>query len=467
MSDSTNSENNDQTDMSVIGNIRGAEYIYPEQMARTKAIRSSIYEIARQWGYAQVDGPTLQPAEFYKIKASEELLKDGYYVSSGERTYMLRPEITPTIAYMLAQEERNVGYPVRWFSDPDLYRNERPQAGRRRQFGQFNIDRFDMSPMTTELRGSADAEVICVGIAILKQLGLTPDDIIVRINSRGLLEKVFDHIDINSQDERKKILALIDAKSKMSDDDFKKKLEEIGLGQSKNDDLFQWLSLASLHEVETDERFGELAKSEEYEELKAVFIWIDKLGYFDYVVYEPGIVRGLGYYTGTVFEVFDKFPDKSMGRAILGGGRYDNFTQKFGGKVDVSGVGFGMGHIPLETVLESRNLMPKNTNNVLDYYIVSIHESDDSLTNRLDDIMEVSRVIRRWGYSVVLDPSIAQNEDSKLKKQIGSADKLNAKNVLMFFDSGEDAANVVVKDLASGDQKSLSKEDFTSSIAKE
>jgi len=442
------------------GNVRGTEYIYPERMDQIRQLRSVMYDAAEVWGYNRVDGPTMQPVEFYKVKSSDDLLKEGYYISSGDRTYMLRPETTPTVAYMLAKEEKRLTFPVRWYSDSDIYRNERPQSGRRRQFGQFNLDKFELSPLSPESKAISDAEVISTGLDVLSRMGLSAEDIVMRVNSRALLERLFEDTGIESSETRRSLLSVIDAKAKIPQDLFEAKIKNAGVNQEQFTSLRQWLNLTSLDAISKDPNFNHLTETEEYQELVQVFEWVKRLGYGDYCVYDPTIVRGLGYYTGTVFEAYDRFPEKSMNRSILGGGRYDQFTKKFGGKIDVTGAGFGIGHIPLETLLASRDLMPAVKSVGPEYYVATKHDREDSLTERLDEIMEVSGALRHNNHSVVLDPSVSLSKAEKIKKQLSAANKLGAMSVLIFFDNDENRDKVVVKDLVTGNQEELPVQEF-------
>jgi len=450
------------SDLKNLGNVRGTEYVYPERMNQIHSMTNVMHATARLWGYSQIDGPTLQPVEFYSVKSSEELLEDGYYVSSGDRTYMLRPEITPTIAYMLADVEKQLTYPVRWYSDPQIYRNERPQSGRRRQFGQFNLDRFDLEPLSNEARALADAEVIGEAIDTLGKYGLTADDVVMRVNSRAVLERAFDLIEIEERTVRDQLLSVIDAKEKLPEDVFVKKSNDTGITEAQSQQLLNWLNISSLDEIKTSEVFSSIAQTAEYKELAMVLKFLSVQGFGDYAKYDPVIVRGLGYYTGTVFEAFDKQPERSMKRSILGGGRYDQFTQKFGGKLEVTGVGFGIGHVPLEAILKSRDLLDESSLPGPDYYIAVQEEPQDSRGERLADILRITKAIRDSGKSVIIDSSITGESESRLKKQMNTANKIDALTVLIFLNDKE---AIAVKDLATGEQSEVTYDTFMRTIA--
>jgi histidyl-tRNA synthetase len=455
------------SDVLIAGNIRGAEYIYPERMDQLRKLHLAIAKVAKSWGYKQVDGPTLQPIEFYKIKSSDDILKEGYYISSGDKTYILRPETTPTIAYMLAKAEKRLSFPVRWYSDSDIYRNERPQSGRKRQFGQFNLDKFEKSPLQPNVKALSDAEVIVIALDILTSLGLTSKDLVLKINSRSLIEKVFEVLNIESSVIKYQILSAIDAKSKIPADVFEERLINAGLKDLQIEGLKQWMAINSLEDISKNDKFKSVATSAEYKELQEVFVWIANYGFSEFCIYDPATVRGLGYYTGTVFEAYDRTPEKSMNRSILGGGRYDNFTKKFGGKTEVTGVGFGIGFVPLEILLESRNLMPKTKDIDIDYYIVSVHDDDSKLNSRLQEILGVAKTLRDNHYSVIIDPSITLPKSEKMKKQISTADKIGSLKILIFFANEDNKDKVVIKDLKSGEQEEIKVNQFINTLKQE
>jgi len=449
------------SDLKNLGNVRGTEYVYPERMNQIHSMTNVMYDTARLWGYSEIDGPTLQPVEFYSVKSSEELLEDGYYVSSGDRTYMLRPEITPTIAYMLADVEKQLTYPVRWYSDPQIYRNERPQSGRRRQFGQFNLDRFDLEPLSNETRALADAEVIGEAIDTLSKYGLTADDVVMRVNSRAVLEKAFDLINIEERTVRDQLLNVIDAKEKLPEDVFVNKANDTGISEIQSKQLLDWLNIDSLDGIEDSEVFNSIANTSEYKELTMVLNFLATQGYGDYAKYDPIIVRGLGYYTGTVFEAFDKQPERSMKRSILGGGRYDQFTKKFGGKLEVTGVGFGIGHVPLEAILKSRGLLDETALAGPEYYVAVQEETNDSREERLADILRITKALRDSGKSVIIDSSINGEGEARLKKQMNAANKIGALTVLIFLN---DKNSIAMRNLATGEQTEVTYDTFMENL---
>lgn len=466
------------SELKVLGNVRGTEYAYPGRMRQIAAINAVMYQTAALWGYEPVDGPTLQPAEFYAVKSSDELLKDGYYVNMpGEHSYMLRPEMTPTIAYMLASAEKGLTYPVRWYSNPQIYRNERPQSGRRRQFAQFNLDRFDLAPMSADGRARADAEVIGQAIDTLGRYGLASTDVVVRLNSRALLERAFDVIAVDGATVRTQLLTVIDDKEKLPADIFASKMLASGINQQQLDALMQWLAITNLADITHNEIFNSLVKTTEYHELSQVFDILKSYGYAAYVQYDPVIVRGLGYYTGTVFEAYDRQPERSMRRAILGGGRYDDLTQKFGGGLSITGVGYGLGHVPLETVLEARGLYQQTAAPGPDYYLTTQDDEVDEAneanqanqaneSNEVDQaatsssagiVLQLAQALRAAGYSTIIDDSITTASAARLKKQLGSANKRHARAAIIVRNS---SPLLAVKDLTTGEQYDTTLEDL-------
>ena len=245
-----------------------------------------------------------------------------------------------------------MAFPLRWWSNPDLFRKEKPQKGRKRQFKQLNVDVFDRLDSGRN-RAFDDSEVISVAISIFERFGLSSSDIVMRINSRSLLEKVFDSIDLDKE-QRPKLLALIDRKPKIPEEVFTQELKTLVESPESYNLITKWLSLKTVDEISEIDEFMFLDNTNEYLELVKVFELLRVFGKEKYCEFAPDIVRGLGYYTGTVFEAFDK--KNEFKRSLMGGGRYDNLTKALGGKTAITGIGFGFGNVPLEEILIIRKI---------------------------------------------------------------------------------------------------------------
>ncbi len=376
------------------GVMKGFEYQDPKRRAVVREMENKIKSVTESFGFVEIEGPLLQPVEFYRVKSGDDLLEHTYSFEDADGSLLvLRPELTPTVAYMVAKDDARLVFPLKWWSNPDLFRKEKPQRGRKRQFKQLNVDIFDRSDSGRD-RAYDDAEVISVAVSVFEAFGLGEDDIVMRVNSRSLIEKVFDSISLDPE-QRKKTLSLIDRKLKIPEEDFNRELDGIMDSQSSREVILNWLSLKSVEEIGNTEEFKFLTQTKEYEELIKVFNLVGMYGKAGYCEFSPYIVRGLGYYTGTVFEAFDR--KNEFRRSLMGGGRYDNLTKNLGGKVPVTGVGFGFGNVPLEEILSLRGIEISTSGNQIDYYIVI--QSDK---NR-NDAIQISEQLRKHGVKVLID----------------------------------------------------------------
>jgi histidyl-tRNA synthetase len=286
-------------------------------------------EIARRYGFREYDGPPLEPLELFTAKSGDEIVGQLYnFVDKGNRAVALRPEMTPTLARMVAAHERAYKKPIKWFALPQLFRYERQQKGRLREHFQFNAD------ILGETDPAADAELIALLIDALRALGLTAQDFVVRLSSRNAWQ---DYFSARCKDHTKAydFFQAID-KLERAPEESQKKLTALGF---------------ALDEVQ---QF--IASGRPTRELQAILDNLAARGLAEFVQVDYRVIRGLAYYTGTVFEAFDA---RGELRAIAGGGRYDNLVKLIsGGKVDLPALGFGMGDVVLLELLKARNLLP-------------------------------------------------------------------------------------------------------------
>ncbi len=287
--------------------------------------------IARRYGFREYDGPPLEPIELYTIKSGEEIVQQLFnFEDKGGRQVALRPEMTPTLARMVATAERHYKKPIKWFAVPQLFRYEKQQKGRLREHFQFNADIFG------EADPAADAELIALLIDTLRALGLTSEDFVVRLGSRRAWQGFFEAAGGASADESAFYQA-IDKLERERPEVTDEKLRAVG---------------TSLDQVS-----GFLRAAEPTGELLPILRNLEARGLSAFVKVDYGVIRGLAYYTGAVFEAFDR---KGEFRAIAGGGRYDNLVKLVsGGKVDLAGLGFGMGDVVLAELLKARGLVPE------------------------------------------------------------------------------------------------------------
>ncbi len=310
---------------------KGVRDFYPEDMAIQQYIFSTWSKTALSFGFERYDASILEPAELYKAKGAEnaELVNEQTYTFTdrGDRSVTLRPEMTPTLARMIAAKRRELSFPVRWFAIPNVFRYERPQRGRLREHWQLNCDIFGGDTL------AADTELISLAVQLLLDFGATTEQFEVRINNRSEMNERYQALGITDSAVQNKITRLNDRFRKISLSEYE---EELGTFLDK-DTVARVVDLVSAKE-ETDSTL--------LQNLKALGI--------TNVVVDRSLARGFDYYTGTIFEIFDTSGQNT--RALLGGGRYDNLTAMFSDE-PVSGVGFGMGDVTMRDFLETHNLI--------------------------------------------------------------------------------------------------------------
>ena len=411
--------------------VKGTREFYPEQMALRNFINDKVRAASESFGYVEWDAPFIEPIALYAAKSGEELVKKQSFVFTdrGGDEVTLRPELTPSLARMIAAKQGELTFPVRWWSFGPFWRYEQPQKGRAREFFQWNIDLLGAdSP-------EADAELIAVAASFLRSVGLTPERAAIYVNDRRLVNSQLDALGIPAE-KRVDALNLIDRRSKMDADKWDAYALEIGLAQPQLDGLKSVLADLDLWKTSP--------------ELTRLFAALEALGVKEYVKFDPNITRGLLYYTGVVFEAFDV--SGSVRRAILGGGRYDNLLADVGGQ-PLPATGFAMGDVVIGIVLQENGLVPE------------FHPSPASvLATVFDDNLRLQSIalaaeLRRAGLNVSVYP-----EPAKLPKQFKYADKMKMK-VAVTIGPDEAAQNqVAVKDLTSGEQVVVARADVVDAV---
>lgn len=319
--------------------LPGFRDFYPEPLPQpglwSADARQYIFDkwrsMARRYGFREYDGPPLEPLELFTTKSGEEIVGQLYnFTDKGERAVALRPEMTPSLARMIAACERSYKKPLKWFALPQLFRYERQQKGRLREHFQFNAD------IIGEADPAADAELIALVIDTLRSFGLTQEDFVIRLSSRNAWQDFFRQHQGDPAQEYG-FYQIIDKLEREKPEVSDAKLKEAGL---------------SLDDVQRFIKEGKPAA-----ELEAIIGNLSARGLSEYIRVDYQVIRGLAYYTGVVFEAFDR---KGEFRAIAGGGRYDNLVKLIsGGKVDLPALGFGMGDVVLLEILKARGLLPK------------------------------------------------------------------------------------------------------------
>lgn len=407
----------------IIPSVKGTRDFYPEEMAVRLWLYDQIKTVSQSFGYQEYEGPILEKIDLYAAKSGEELVKEQAFVfpdRSGE-LITLRPELTPTVARMVAQRQKQLTYPVRWWSFGPFWRYEKPQKGRTREFFQWNIDIFGVNS------AESDAELIAIAAAFFKQVGLSAHQVGIFLNDRRLMDQELQRLDLVDPAKKKAVFRLIDRRDKLRPDEWQAyAVQEIGLSENQFEQLKSLLD---------DENLWKKSP-----ELTRVFQLLTAMGLGDYLHYSPEVIRGLEYYTGTVFEARDM--DRE-GRAILGGGHYDNLVSDVGGD-PLPGVGFAMGDVMVGLVLKKYGCIPElllmPANVLVTVFSAELMEKSFSAANYL----------REAGI-----PTICFTEAVKLPKQFKYADRIGSRFVVVI--GPDEAANgqVTLKDLSKGEQRTI------------
>ena len=416
----------------IINPVKGTRDFYPENMAVRTWLYNKVREVSEAFGYQEFEAPILEKLELYAAKSGEELVKKQSYefTDKGGDKIVLRPELTPSLARIISQRQNQLAYPLRWWSYGPFWRYEAPQKGRTREFFQWNIDLIGVD--TPE----ADAELIAIITFLFKSLGLTPDQATVLINDRRLTNIELEKLKIPAG-LRQDALGWIDRKNKMNGDAWEKYGNEIGFSKEQIEGTKLFLSRNDLWK--------------ESESLKKVFSVLDAMGARNYVKYDSGIIRGLPYYTGIVFEAFDV--SGSLRRAILGGGRYNNLMEAVGGD-PMPAVGFAMGDLVISLILEEQGLLPGNLGNSPASILVTIFDE-----NTLLDSMALAAELRQTGLKVATYP-----ESAKLSKQFKYADRIGTRFAVVIGPDEISKRQVTIKNLKTREQTSLPRENIADQI---
>ena len=331
-----------------IQTVRGTRDFYPEDMAFRQWLVERWRQASRRAGFVEVDGPELEPLELYTEKSGPEIAEQLYWLTDkSDRKLALRPEFTPTLARMISARQASLPEPIRWFNVSRCFRYERAQKGRLREFFQWNVD---LVGVEGEI---GDAECIAIAVDLLRSLGLTPQDVQVKINDRRLLAALVRHMSI-AEDRVPVVFAILDKRDKVPPEALSVMMAEAGLNDAQRDGLARMLAWKSLDDIDAQE----LATPEvqaAVEGLRRIFGLLTSYGIAEWCTFDIGVVRGLAYYTGPVWEVLDV---KGEHRAIFGGGRYDRLLGEMGGKT-MPACGFGCGDVVLGLLLEERGLRPQ------------------------------------------------------------------------------------------------------------
>ncbi len=438
--------------------VKGTRDFYPEEMAIRNFIIDGWKKVSIRNGFVEFDSPILEHLQMFTLKSGEEIVEQLFSLKDrGDRDLALIPEMTPSLARMVNQRINSLPKPIKWFSVPRLFRAERPQKGRLREFFQWNID------IIGEESVLADAEIVFTTLDYLMDVGLTPDDIVVKISSRKLLSAVLRETGF-SESELPAMYLLLDKKDKLPKETFRELLKEKVADSKKEEKIIQFMENDSISKIknivsvneEIEKAINELAEHRRI---------LGEMGVAEFCRFDPAIVRGLAYYTGIVFEVHAQHSEL---RAICGGGRYDNLLKDFGGP-DVPAVGMGFGDCVLEILLREKGLLDDLIKQQLhqislDYFVIAAgpmtfnNEEGNIKSTPEDETVKLTATLRRLGLRADFS-----YKGPGLSRQLKEASGRNAKNCIIIgeeFQKGE----IIVKDMATGNQKVVAAEKFLSEL---
>lgn len=406
-------------------NPKGTTDFFPEERAVQKKIFDTMSDVVLRYGFKEVEPPMLESMSLLEAKQGEEIRKQIFTLEKkSDEQLALRAEFTPSFARMFIDKQKVIQKPVKWFAVNRVWRYEKPQAGRLREFFQFNVECFGTD------KPEADAEMIYLIIDLFKSLGLTDKDFFIRINNRKLLQGLL--IDIAGESKLLDVMRIIDKRDKINEEDFGKELESIGLEED------QVMKINKLMDTDFEDlECGNEEAKKGYEEMKSILSLLGERKKF--VKVDLSTARGLAYYTGTVFEVFDT---KKKFRALAGGGRYDKMVELFGGE-PAPAIGFAIGYSTLSLILEDKKLVPE-VDMSPDYFIASV---DDEMRIKSFDL---AKKIRKTGKIVEVDLM-----GRKLAKQFQYADAIKAKKVVILGPDEYSKGKAKVKDMAEGKEKEV------------
>ncbi len=410
---------------------KGVRDFYPADMATQKKIFSIWRDVVEKYGYEEYTASVLEPAELFRAKSGEEIVNAQTYTFTdrGEREVTLRPEITPSVARMVAARKRELQFPLRWYSIPNLFRYEQPQRGRIREFWQLNVDIFGVESLQAEI------EVIQMAYEITKAYGLKPADFEIRINSRRILNYITHDVFGLDFETSQKLLKLIDRKNKVAGDIFEQTAQETLGDEKKTKQFMTLLNSKNFEEFTTNLR----QTKEEHKglrEVSEVISALEKLGITN-ARFDQTLTRGADYYTGVVFEVFDMNPKNR--RSVFGGGRYDDILSIFG-EEKVPVVGFGAGDIIAQDLMETYGTSIE-AEAPADVAVCIMNEANTPFA------LEVAQSLREKGTRVFIDFSYR-----KIGDQIKNVDKRKIPKVICIGDEEVKTGEYKIKDLATGEE---------------
>ena len=404
------------------GALPGFRDFYPEDMARRTHVFQAWRRVAHKYAFVEYDGPPLEPLDLYTQKSGDEIVGQLYnFVDKGDRAVSLRPEMTPTFARMVGAKASALRKPVRWFSIPQLFRYERAQRGRLREHYQLNVD------IVGEASEVADAELFAVAVDIMRELGLTHEDVRARVSDRRLLNGVLETLGV-TETQRGAVYAVVDKIARQPREVSVEKLAAAGLSASLVERVLTLASGTTFAALQAE--FGTApAAAEAIARFAKYLEHCAALGIGEWVTLDLSIVRGLAYYTGIVFELFDA---KGELRAICGGGRYDDLLKAIGG-ADLPSLGFGMGDVVLGELLAEHKLFPPASEDAVDFQLVA---GNGAAALGFPNALKLVTSLRNAGFSVGHGLNAERYMSQATRNQVDGAKKAGVTAAIYFTEHG-------------------------------
>ncbi len=410
--------------------VRGTRDFYPDDMRLRNWLFDNFINASLLHGFEEYDAPILEHEELYTRKQGEDITQQLYnFQDKGDRKVALRPEMTPSLARMVMSRAGGLPMPIKWFSIPQCWRYERTQRGRGREHYQWNVDIWG----TTEI--SADAELISVLVTFFEGIGFTSEDIVIRISSRKVLEEVLGSLDIEG-DVFAQTCIIVDKMDKLSPKVIEEELSKLGHTSEIITTIQSVLGIKDMGGLKKALKAESLAVSE----LNSLFDAIDSYGISEWVEFDASIVRGLAYYTGSVFEAHDR---DGKFRAVCGGGRYDKLISTLGGK-DLPATGFGFGDMVIMELLAEKGLVPGLVSGIDDIVIPLNPDLRNVAVKVATSLRDSNRTV-----DLVL-------EDKKMKWAFKHAERIGAKRLVLVAPDEWSRKKVKVKDLETGEESEIS-----------
>jgi len=421
---------------------KGTRDLYPEDAAWRNYLLDAWRRVSIRNGFEEVDGPIFETLDLYKVKSGEGIISELFHFTDrGERDLAIRPEFTPTLARMVAARANALPRPIKWFCMPNLCRAERPQRGRLREFLQWNIDVLGADDAI------ADVECIYTAVDLLRELGLTPEHVRVKISHRQTVRHILAKLGV-PDDRMQAAFELLDRREKMEPGEFTKAAAELGLDESQVE-RFEQICRYKYDVGQLDRLAQHLVLEEELEDLAALDAQLQKFNLKAWCEYDLGIVRGLAYYTGTVFEIHEISGGE---RALAGGGRYDDLVEMFGGP-SMPAVGFGMGDVVLTLVLQDKGLIPEEYTPRPDAFVLA---GSDAGAEQMGPIVAA---LREAGLHTRFTYRSTRNVGKLLKE----ADSHRARFAVILDDKVRDGV-AAVKNLETGEQTEVRLAELASAL---